>query len=771
VFFIHHNYHHPAARRRRLLLGPTVLAAFFFGQRLRRLAWLILALPLTLLWLLYATPSAKAAGFTVNSTADGGDANPGDGICQTSTPGQCALRAAIEEANALGGADTINFDIPGSGPHTITPAGGLPAITKPVAIDGTSQPGFAGTPIIEIDGNNQAKDGFWLKPGSDGSTIRGFVINDFVGGSGIEIESSGNTIVGNYLGTNVAGTAVDGNVEGIFINDGANNIIGGTTAADANIISGNSQESIEVKGAGITGNVIQGNYIGTNSSGADLGNNGITANDAGDDDTGDNNLQNFAGFTSAVSKGAVLVTIDGSLNSNANTDFRGEFFASWNSGREADRYFGAASVTTDGSGNVNFSETFSAVVGDGEHITTTTTVDLGGGDYGDTSESSTTVNAPVVAHSMTVSSVSAALVPSGTNDFSLQFATSNGHVLGFGPSSILVASLDHMLSVDLVRANSVTPVSQDAAGEAGGSRGVAQPFTQVTYTGVWDGVTLEYTAVAEGIFESTYYIDGGRTDNPVDQIRLNYNRDVNLDDRGNLVIAYDTGMMTESAPVAWQIIDDQRKFVEVSYVLLDNNEVGFAVGDYDRNRQLVIDPTLTWNTFLGAGGNDVGYAIAVDGSGNVYVAGRSSATWGSPVRSHQGGSGDAFVAKLNSSGDLQWNTFLGADNSDYGYGIAVDSSGNIYVAGATFWTSWGSPVRPYTGGFDAFVAKLNGSGALQWNTFLGGSGNEHGKTITLDSSGNVYIGGYSSASWGSPVRAHTGGYDAFAAKLNSSGAL
>jgi CSLREA domain-containing protein len=211
VFFIHHNYHHPAARRRRLLLGPTVLAAFFFGQRLRRLAWLILALPLTLLWLLDATPSAKAAGFTVNSTADGGDANPGDGICQTSTPGQCALRAAIEEANALGGADTINFDIPGSGPHTITPAGGLPAITKPVAIDGTSQPGFAGTPIIEIDGNNQAKDGFWLKPGSDGSTIRGFVINDFVGGSGIEIESSGNTIVGNYLGTNVAGTAVDGN--------------------------------------------------------------------------------------------------------------------------------------------------------------------------------------------------------------------------------------------------------------------------------------------------------------------------------------------------------------------------------------------------------------------------------------------------------------------------------------------------------------------------------------------------------------------------------
>jgi hypothetical protein len=86
------------------------------------------------------------------------------------------------------------------------------------------------------------------------------------------------------------------------------------------------------------------------------------------------------------------------------------------------------------------------------------------------------------------------------------------------------------------------------------------------------------------------------------------------------------------------------------------------VGDYDTTQALVIDPTLTWNTFLGTGGafeNDYGQSIAVDSSGNVYVAGHSNATWGSPVRAYSGSGYDVFVAKLDNSGNLVWNTFLG----------------------------------------------------------------------------------------------------------------
>ena len=89
----------------------------------------------------------------------------------------------------------------------------------------------------------------------------------------------------------------------------------------------------------------------------------------------------------------------------------------------------------------------------------------------------------------------------------------------------------------------------------------------------------------------------------------------------------------------------------------------------------------------------------MDTSGNVYVTGYSGATWGSPVRPFAGGTQDAFVAKLNGSGALQWNTFLGGSNDDQAQGIAVDTSGNVYVTGYSYAT-WGSPIRPFAGWTD-----------------------------------------------------------------------
>jgi hypothetical protein len=179
---------------------------------------------------------------------------------------------------------------------------------------------------------------------------------------------------------------------------------------------------------------------------------------------------------------------------------------------------------------------------------------------------------------------------------------------------------------------------------------------------------------------------------------------------------------------------------------------------------------VLWNTFLGGTSNDFGRGIDIDGSGNLYIAGRSSAAWGSPVRAFSGDA-DAFASKLNSSGVLQWHTFLGGSGYDYGKGTAVDSSGNVYVAGYSNET-WGSPVRAYSDMNDAYAAKLNSSGELQWNTFLGGSHQDYGYGIAVDSSGNVYVSGYNySVEWGNPVRSHSGSQDAFAAKLNSSGTL
>jgi DNA-binding beta-propeller fold protein YncE len=190
---------------------------------------------------------------------------------------------------------------------------------------------------------------------------------------------------------------------------------------------------------------------------------------------------------------------------------------------------------------------------------------------------------------------------------------------------------------------------------------------------------------------------------------------------------------------------------------------------------------LLWNTFLGSNGFDLGLGIAVDGSGNVYVTGWGISAWGcSPAsctaRAYIGG-WEAFAAKLDSSGALLWNTFLGGSGDDFGLGIAVDGSGNVYVTGSSN-ASWScSPLacteHAYAGRGDAFVAKLDTSGVLLWNTFLGGSEKDQGMGIAVDGSGNsLYVTGYSYGSWGSPERAFTGGSEAFAARFNAAnGAL
>ncbi|MCO6451000.1 MAG: DNRLRE domain-containing protein [Caldilineales bacterium] len=185
---------------------------------------------------------------------------------------------------------------------------------------------------------------------------------------------------------------------------------------------------------------------------------------------------------------------------------------------------------------------------------------------------------------------------------------------------------------------------------------------------------------------------------------------------------------------------------------------------------------LTWNTFQGGSGSDNNNAVAVDSSGNVYAVGKSNAAWGSPVRAYAGGD-DASIIKLDSNGNLLWHTFLGGNTgllNDYANGVVVDNSGNVYVTGQSV-ASWGSPLRAFAGDWDAYVAKLNAAtGALLWHTFLGGTGYDNGRDIAVDSSGNVYVSGYSGATWGSPVRAFTvsgTNSDGFAAKLTSAGAL
>jgi hypothetical protein len=199
-------------------------------------------------------------------------------VVNTDNAGAGSLRQAILDANATPGANEIDFAIGGGGIQTIRPSIALPEVTHSIVIDGTTQPDFAGSPLIDLDGTDVTPGASGMVIRADGSTIRGLAITTFRvddpedpdrSTPGLVIAGSGNVVQGNHLGADLTGTLGLSNGIGLWVASGSNNLIGGTTAAARNVISGNWY------GAYISssGNVVQGNYVGTNPTGtARLGN-------------------------------------------------------------------------------------------------------------------------------------------------------------------------------------------------------------------------------------------------------------------------------------------------------------------------------------------------------------------------------------------------------------------------------------------------------------------------------------------------------------------
>jgi hypothetical protein len=197
-------------------------------------------------------------------------------VTNTNDSGAGSLRQAILDANAASGTNSIAFDIDGPGTHTIQPGSALPNITAPVVIDGTTQPGFEGSPLIELNGSTAGStaNGLFIRAGN--STVKGLIINGFAQAA-IELTVGGNnTVAGNYIGTDPAGTTAVANGEGILLSSSSNNIIGGLTTASRNIIAGNSGDGVDVAPVLTTSNnTIEGNYVGIDVTGTHAMGNGI----------------------------------------------------------------------------------------------------------------------------------------------------------------------------------------------------------------------------------------------------------------------------------------------------------------------------------------------------------------------------------------------------------------------------------------------------------------------------------------------------------------
>ena len=339
-----------------------------------------------------------------------------------------------------------------------------------------------------------------------------------------------------------------------------------------------------------------------------------------------------------------------------------------------------------------------------------------------------------------------------------QHFSAGGHLLKFDPDRLVMAGRDHAVTVDFAGANRVNPVVEKLT-PADDPEG----FNKVTYHSLWKDIDLVYEKTPQGIIKSSYVIAPGGEPSA---IRLQYNQNVTINPRGELVVRYPTGEMVESPPVAWQEGNGIRKTVSVSYRQENDREIGFTVNGWDGKSRLIIDPMTLWHTFLGSAADDKGQGIAVDGSGNIYITGTSHSSWGSNIKRAYSWGSDAFVAKLSPEGDLLWNTFLGSAAPDEGLAVAVDGGGNVYVTGYSN-GPWESPIRDFSSGTNAFVAKLDTNGVLRWNTFLGSS-LDKGWGIVCDGIGNVYVTGSSNAPWGEEIKSpYKGNSDVFVAKLES----
>lgn len=272
-------------------------------------------------------------------------------------------------------------------------------------------------------------------------------------------------------------------------------------------------------------------------------------------------------------------------------------------------------------------------------------------------------------------------------------------------------------------------------------------YAQVKYSGIYPGVDLVYYG-NRGQLEYDFVLRPGADGR---QVRLGIEgaKSIEISKAGDLVLETAGGRVVLRRPEAYQGSGTARRSVRVNYVRRAG-EIGFEVGKYRRDQALTIDPALVYSSYLGGSGGDIAYGIAVDSSGEAYVAGVTGSV-NFPVKAASqptlAGVTNAFVAKLNASGSgLIYSTFVGGSNADAAAAIAIDSSGDAYITGNT--SSANFPVTPgvfqstYGGSTDAFVAEIAPTGSkLVYAAYLGGSAADFGQGIALSSSGNAYVTG------------------------------
>ncbi len=238
-------------------------------------------------------------------------------------------------------------------------------------------------------------------------------------------------------------------------------------------------------------------------------------------------------------------------------------------------------------------------------------------------------------------------------------------------------------------------------------------YESIVYREVYSGIDLKYYGNGRQM-EYDFIVSPGADYSKI-QIRYHGAESLTLGENGELIIKVANGEIIEQPPVVYQIIEGRQVNIDCNYLISADNTFSFSVDDrYNPAHELVIDPILVYSTYLGGSGSDFGFGIAVDTSGAAYIAGvTSSADFPTlnPYEPTYLGATDVFVTKLSSNGNsLRYSTYLGGSANDKAYGIALDAAGAVYVTGIT-----GSPDFPILNPYQAIPGVFSDVFVLKLN--------------------------------------------------------
>jgi hypothetical protein len=305
-------------------------------------------------------------------------------------------------------------------------------------------------------------------------------------------------------------------------------------------------------------------------------------------------------------------------------------------------------------------------------------------------------------------------------------------------------------------------------------------YSGITLKNLYNKIDLHYYS-KDGSLKYDYIVAPGAN---YHQIQIEFKgADPSLEKNGNVILHTPLGEIEEGAPLVYQ----NGKQLTAKWMLKEN-VLSLDIKDYNPEYTLIIDPLVrNWGTYFGDQSDDKVNSCTTDSIGNVYIAGETGfsaalyfiATAGAHQSTHAGGAYDAFVAKLNASGVVQWCTYYGGNGDEFGKDCAVDRLGNVYLTGSTGSTngiaSAGAFQVAKSGIADMFLVKFNSSGVRQWGTFYGGAGAEGANSCVVDNSGNIFVTGSTTstgamATFGAHQATHGGGtLDGFLAKFTALG--